>query len=56
MELDFKRFDLPAKEPEDHSPEKPVIDLSLMKRVNQKSFHPQNKQIFVNDLKKMNGI
>lgn len=50
--IDFTRYDLPAKEPEDPSPEKPVKDWSLMNRINQKGLRPQDKPTLLKDLRK----
>jgi hypothetical protein len=52
MVIDFTRYDLPAKEPADPSPEKPVKDWSLMNRINQKGLRPQDKPILLKDLEK----
>ena len=49
---DFTRYDLPAKEPADPSPEKPNKDWSLMNRMNQKGLRPQDKPVLLNDLNK----
>ena len=49
---DFTRYDLPAKEPADPSPEKPNKDWSLMNRMNQKGIRMQDKPVALNDLKK----
>ena len=48
--IDFTRYDLPAKEPEDATPDKPNKDWSLMNRINQKGLRPQDKPISLNEL------
>jgi hypothetical protein len=48
--IDFTRYDLPAKEPEDATPDKPNKDWSLMNRINQKGLRPQDKPIPLNEL------
>ncbi len=48
--IDFTRYDLPAREPEDPSPEKPEKDWSLMNRINQKGLRPQDKPILMKEL------
>jgi len=49
---DFTRYDLPAREPADPSPENPIKDWSLMNRINQKGLRPQDQPILLRDLKK----
>lgn len=51
MVYDFTRYDLPAKEPADPSPEKPVKDWSLMNRINQKGLRTQDKPVLIQELK-----
>jgi hypothetical protein len=41
--IDFTRYDLPAQEPPDGSPDKPTRNWSLMNRLNQKGTRPQDK-------------
>lgn len=41
--IDLTRYDLPAQEPADPSPEHPVKNWSLMNRINQKGLRPQDK-------------
>ncbi|NWJ52142.1 MAG: DUF3863 domain-containing protein [Bacteroidetes bacterium] len=48
--IDFTRYDLPAKEPKDPSPERPIKDWSLMNRINQKELRSQDKPILLNEL------
>lgn len=48
--IDFTRYDLPAKEPADPTPQKPVKDWSLMNRINQKGLRPQDKSKPLNEL------
>jgi hypothetical protein len=43
--IDFTRYDLPAKEPPDASPNKPIRNWSLMNRINQKRSRPQDQPI-----------
>jgi hypothetical protein len=49
---DFTRYDLPAQEPVDPSPEKPNKDWSLINRIIQKGLRPQEKPVLLEDLKK----
>ncbi|MDP4283187.1 MAG: DUF3863 domain-containing protein [Bacteroidota bacterium] len=49
--IDFTRYDLPAHEPADATPQKPVKDWSLMNRINQKGLRPQDKPILLTELK-----
>jgi hypothetical protein len=49
--IDFTRYDLPAKEPADPSPQKPIKDWSLMNRMNQKNLRPQDNPILIKELK-----
>jgi len=48
--FDFTRYDLPAKEPADPTPEKPIKDWSLMNRINQKGLRPQDQPILLKDM------
>jgi len=48
--IDFTRYDLPAKEPDDPTSEKPIRNWSLINRLNQKGLRPQDKPIFFSDL------
>ncbi len=48
--IDFTRYDLPAREPADPSPQHPVKDWSLMNRINQKGLRPQDKPVPIKDL------
>jgi len=50
MVIDFTRYDLPAKEPPDPSPDRPIKDWSLMNRINQKGLRPQDKPVLLKDL------
>ena len=50
--IDFTRYDVPAREPADPSPEYPVKDWSLMNRINQKGLRPQDKPKKLKDLSK----
>jgi len=50
--IDFTRYDLPAREPADPSPEKPIKDWSLMNRINQKGLRPEDQPILLKDLNK----
>jgi hypothetical protein len=50
MVVDFNRYDLPAQEPADPSPQKPVKDWSLMNRINQKGLRPQDAPILLSQL------
>ena len=50
--IDFTRYDLPAREPADASPEKPIKDWSLINRINQKGLRPQDKPILLKELEK----
>jgi Domain of Unknown Function with PDB structure (DUF3863)/Domain of Unknown Function with PDB structure (DUF3864) len=49
MVIDFTRYDLPAKEPADPSPDKPAKDWSLMNRINQKGLRPQDKPVLITE-------
>jgi hypothetical protein len=49
--VDFTRYDLPANEPKDPSPEHPVTDWSLMNVINQKGLRPQDRPISLTALK-----
>ena len=48
--IDFTRYDLPAQEPPDGSPDKPTRNWSLMNRLNQKGTRPQDKPVPLGDL------
>ncbi len=48
--LDFTRYDLPAKEPEDASAEKPSRNWSLINRINQKRRRPEDASIPLSEL------
>ncbi len=48
--IDFTRYDLPAAEPADPSPEKPQKDWSLMNRINQKGLRAQDTPVLLNEL------
>lgn len=48
--IDFTRYDLPAQEPPDPEPGKPIRNWSLMNRLNQKGARPQDRPVDMNDL------
>lgn len=48
--IDFTRYDLPAKEPADATPEHPHKDWSLMNVKNQKNTRPQDKPCLLKEL------
>jgi hypothetical protein len=48
--IDFTRYDLPAHEPADPSPDNPIKDWSLMNRINQKGLRKQDRPIPLADL------
>lgn len=48
--IDFTRYDLPAKEPKDPSPEHPTRDWSLMGKINQKGLRDQDKPRLLKDM------
>jgi len=48
--IDFTRYDLKVKEPEDPKKGNPIRNWSLMNRLNQKGIRPQDKPIDLNDL------
>lgn len=48
--IDFTRYDLPAHEPADPSPEHPIKDWSLMNVINQKGLREQDKPRQLNEL------
>lgn len=48
--IDFTRYDLPAHEPPDASPDKPARNWSLMNRINQKGTRPQDKPVLLAQL------
>lgn len=50
MVIDFTRYDLPAHEPADPSPEHPIKDWTLMNRINQKGLRPQDTPVLLADL------
>jgi hypothetical protein len=50
--IDFTRYDLPAHEPQDPSPQHPVKDWSLMNRINQKCLRPQDRPLLFSELEK----
>ncbi len=41
--IDFTRYDIPAQEPDDPTPEHPTKDWSLINKINQKGLRPQDK-------------
>jgi len=48
--IDFTRYDLKAKEPEDPKPGQPIRNWSLMNRLNQKGIRPVDKPVDINEL------
>ena len=48
--IDLTRYDLPAQEPPDASPDKPSRNWSLMNRINQKGTRPQDKPVLLAEL------
>ena len=48
--IDFTRYDLPAKEPEDPAPDAPSRNWSLMNRINQKGSRPQDVPVLLTEL------
>jgi hypothetical protein len=50
--IDFTRYDLPAREPEDPKPGQFTRNWSLMNRLNQKGIRPQDKPITIEELDK----
>lgn len=48
--IDLTRYDLPAQEPPDPSPQHPVKNWSLMNRINQKGLRPQDKPRLLKEL------
>ncbi len=48
--IDFTRYDLPAREPADPSPERPNTDWSLINRINQKGLRPEDTPVPIGDL------
>jgi hypothetical protein len=50
--IDFTRYDLPAHEPADATPDKPIKNWSLINRINQKGLRPQDKPILFKELTK----
>lgn len=49
--IDFTRYDLPAHEPANATPQKPIKDWSLINRINQKGLRPQDTPILLKDLR-----
>jgi len=52
MVMDFTRYDLPAQELPDSSPNNPQRNWSLMNRINQKGTRPQDQQVLISRLTK----
>ncbi|HEX3007174.1 MAG TPA: DUF3863 domain-containing protein [Bacteroidales bacterium] len=50
--IDFTRYDLPATEPKDPTPEHPIKNWSLINRINQKGLRSQDKPILLKNLDK----
>lgn len=50
--IDFTRYDLPAEEPTDATPENPHQDWSLMNVLNQKQVRPQDKPKLLEEMSK----
>lgn len=50
MVIDFTRYDLPAHEPQDATPKKPIKDWSLINRINQKGLRPEDRPVLIKDL------
>ena len=48
--IDFTRYDLPAQEPPDPTPDKPSRNWSVMNRINQKGTRPQDKPVLLPEL------
>jgi len=48
--IDFTRYDLPAQEPPDPTPDKPSRNWSIMNRINQKGTRPQDKPVPLSQL------
>jgi Domain of Unknown Function with PDB structure (DUF3864) len=48
--IDFTRYDLPAHEPSDPSPQHPEKSWDLMNRINQKQLRPQDKPALISEL------
>ncbi|MCX6927936.1 MAG: DUF3863 domain-containing protein [Verrucomicrobia bacterium] len=48
--IDFTRYDLPAQEPPDATPDKPARNWSIMNRINQKGTRPQDKPVLLAEL------
>jgi len=48
--IDFTRYDLPAREPADPSPQHPVKNWSLINRINQKGLRPQDSPRLFSEL------
>jgi hypothetical protein len=49
--IDFTRYDLPAHEPADPSPEKPIKNWSLINRINQKGLRPEDRPVPLSELR-----
>lgn len=50
--IDFTRYDLTVREPQDATPEKPIKDWSLINRINQKRLRQQDKPVLLQALGK----
>ena len=48
--IDFTRYDLPAREPDDPKPGQIIRNWSLINRLNQKGIRPQDKPIPIEQL------
>ncbi|MGM9759948.1 MAG: DUF3864 domain-containing protein [Parabacteroides sp.] len=48
--IDFTRYDLPAHEPGDPTPEKPLKDWSLINRINQKGLRAEDQPVLLQQL------
>jgi hypothetical protein len=48
--IDFTRYDIPASEPPDPTPQKPAKDWSLINRINQKGLRPQDRPVQLKEL------
>lgn len=48
--IDLTRYDLPAHEPRDATPQNPIKDWSLINRINQKALRPQDQPVLLQDL------
>lgn len=49
--MDFTRYDLPAREPADPTPDKPTRNWSLVNRINQKELRPEDKRVRLEELR-----